>query len=112
MTIGHSQVTDEIQWMNRTDRFSQAILHLHPTQMSATNVGTATMPGVTTMWLGSLGKLLWHGAQALGLADDGGSFRHSMTALTFAQGAVAFATAALIVLARAHRGALGRPRRG
>jgi hypothetical protein len=109
-TAGHFRTTDEGSWMVRSERFSDAIANGDLGNASATKEGVATMPGVTTMWLGSSARVVWSLGGQIGLwSVDSDRFADSATALHLAELAVALASALLIgvivVLARRWAGA-------
>lgn len=81
---GRSITIDEALWLDRSIGFGDALTRLDLAHASATTDGLATMPGVTTMWIGTLARLV-HGGD---LASAGG--------LHLAQLGVALVTAALI----------------
>ena len=96
MTVGHFMTTDEYLWLNRTGTFSDALAHGEFSKMSAGLFFPGTMPGIPTLWLGSLGRLIWSGAKHVGLADGGTPFTSSFVGFAFAQTMVAIATAVLV----------------
>ena len=105
LTAGHFQTADEALWMARSQHFSNALAHGDLGAATATSDGLATMPGVTTMWLGSLSRVVWSGGRSLGVwSTHGEEFADSASALHLAQLAVALAVSLLIgvivVLAR------------
>jgi hypothetical protein len=97
-TAGHFQTIDEFTWMRRSAIFSAAVLHGDFGTASATHGHTATMPGITTMLLGSLTRLIWRTGDKLGFWHADGVFQYSALALHIAQLCVA-ATCALLVAA-------------
>jgi hypothetical protein len=96
MTAGHLQNFDELLWMRRTVDFSDALAGLDFSAASAATEGGATMPGVTTMWLGTVARGVWELGGALGTMDAQGSFADSAVGLDLSQLAVAAATSILI----------------
>lgn len=98
LTIGRFFNLDESLWMGRSERFSDALLHLDLAHMSATRPLTGTMPGIPTVWLGSLGRLIWSLGGVLGIVDPGQRFSQSASAYVTAQAMVGIATALLIGL--------------
>jgi hypothetical protein len=99
LTAGNFQTTDEFTWMARSQRFSNAIAHGDLGGASATRDALATMPGVTTMWLGSLARVVWSFGDRVGIwSTDGEQFANSAIGLHLAQLAVALASAVLIGL--------------
>lgn len=104
LTIGHFETVDEVHWMRRSGTFSDAITNFDPASASVTGSpnlfgGTlATMPGVPTMWLGSISRMVWGAGRSLGLWSDDSPFRSSPSGLTVAQLSVALATSLLIGL--------------
>ncbi|MBP7928634.1 MAG: hypothetical protein KA110_01545 [Acidimicrobiia bacterium] len=97
-TAGTFITIDEALWMRRSERFSDALTSFNLKGMSASFGEPATMPGVPTMWLGSIGRLFWGIGKSIGLIDDTLPFGESYKALAVAQVVVCFATAALIAL--------------
>jgi hypothetical protein len=99
ITTGRFQTADEVAWMRRSFSFGNALLRLDPASASATTGPLATMPGVTTMWLGTAAGATRALATRLGLtADDGVVFTESRLALHLSQLAVAVTTSMLIGL--------------
>jgi hypothetical protein len=98
LTAGRFQTNDEVLWMERSRAFSEALLHFNPAAASATTGVLSTMPGVTTMWLGTAARLAWSLAVSLGLVDGHAPFTASPAALHLAQLSVAAMTSALIGL--------------
>ncbi len=98
-----NETYDENLWIHRSDSFSHAIVHLNLAQASAGDPSlklvNPTMPGVTTMWAGVIGRQIARTSGALGLSEPirGPSFE-SPQALRAAQGVIAFLCAALLVL--------------
>jgi hypothetical protein len=97
LTAGHFQGIDEVTWMARSGRFATALLELDPASASASTEDAATMPGITTMWLGTIAGGAWRAGRALGLIDDP-KFSESAAGILLSQLAVAVATSALIGL--------------
>jgi hypothetical protein len=97
LTVGHFATTDEPAWLLRTMGFSGAIVDGNLEGATASTGQLATMPGVTTMWLGSLGRLTSAIFDALGISYGDDTFV-SMAGLGLAQAMVALATAALVTL--------------
>ena len=94
LTAGRYVTTDEFVWMNRTVRFSDALLDLDLSNASASVGEPATMPGSSTMWLGTVGRVLWKVASLIGLVDSNEFFGRD--GLAVAQSTVAVATALLV----------------
>ena len=71
-TVGNFETIDEILWTRRVQVFSDALTNFEPSKASVTGApnlfgGTlATMPGVPTMWLGSIGRLVWGIGRSVG----------------------------------------------
>ncbi|MGK2949856.1 MAG: glycosyltransferase family 39 protein [Acidimicrobiales bacterium] len=64
-------VADEQLWLARSQAFSEALADGRLTDMtSAGSADGATMPGVTTMWVGTLARAAGSAAHALGLLED------------------------------------------
>lgn len=97
-TVGHFFNLDEVLWMSRSMAFSDALIDLDPSKMSAIKPLTGTMPGIPTVWLGSLARLVWNLGTAIGLVDPGQHFAESASGFATAQAMVACATAVLIGL--------------
>ena len=99
LTTGRFETTDEVQWMYRSRSFGDALLRLDPAAASTTTSGEmTTMPGVTTMWVGTAARAVrWSGAR-LGLTDDAVEFTASPLGLHLAQLGVACVTSLLIGL--------------
>jgi len=95
LTAGNYVTTDEGIWMLRTVNFSDALLDGNFADATASKGGPATMPGGPTMWLGSLGRLVWSIGQSMGLVDNDDAFI-SLSGLHLAQTMVALATSLLI----------------
>ncbi len=98
LTVGHAFNIDEWLWMHRSVVFSNALLGADPGAMSADEPLPGTMPGIPTVWLGSLGRLLWNIAKTLGIVDTQESFLQAASGYTCAQIVVAIATSLLIGL--------------
>jgi hypothetical protein len=70
-----TQTFDERSWMARSAQFRQALLDIEPSRATAAADGQlATMPGVTTMWSGTVGRQAAELGRSLGIvsADDRG----------------------------------------
>lgn len=98
LTIGNFVTKDEKFWMVRSNRFADALMGGRLDEASVTLGERATMPGVSTMWLGSLGRLVWSVGQDLGLVDEQQEFVTSLSGLWTSQAMVAIATALLVTL--------------
>lgn len=98
LTAGTFVTVDEATWMRRSQRFSDALTNFDLAGMSASLGERATMPGIPTMWLGSIGRVVWGAGKWLGLIDDPWSFDESYKALAVSQIVVGVATAALTAL--------------
>jgi hypothetical protein len=96
VTAGTFQTTDETLWIVRTTTFSDGLMSLDPSRMSASRDALATMPGVTTMWVGSIGRLLWAAADALGLREGSEALAASRSGMAFTHVVMAVVTSALI----------------
>ncbi len=99
LTAGHFRTWDETLWMARSVRFSGAVAAGNPVDASASaGWDLVTMPGVTTMWIGSVARAVWSGGRHLGLwaRGAGATFDSSRSGLALAQLGVALVTAALI----------------
>lgn len=69
-TAGRYVTTDEPVWMERSERFSDAITQFELSQASASVGEIATMPGAPTMWVGSVARLIWGIGTETGLVDS------------------------------------------
>lgn len=99
LTAGTFQTPDEVLWMRRSYLFSDALTQGRLDEASATAGDLATMPGVTTMWLGSIARGVWAAGRDAGLwSEKSMQFGESMSSVTVAQAAYGVATAALIAL--------------
>lgn len=103
------ETQDERWWMLRTSKFSDALHAGDPSDMSVALRGISfpqTMPGVTTMWVGTLARWVWGAGRELGLwsgsdpVEHGGgdTFETTRSGLQAAQVSMALATALLIGL--------------
>jgi hypothetical protein len=98
LTAGHFRTWDETLWMARSLRFSGAAATGNAADASASaGWDLVTMPGVTTMWIGSAARAVWSGGRQLGLwaGGEGSTFDSSRSGLALAQLGVAVVTAAL-----------------
>ncbi|MGE0519700.1 MAG: hypothetical protein AB7P78_11960 [Candidatus Binatia bacterium] len=96
-TAGRYSTADEPLWMRRTQQFGDAILRRDFAAASATTGQQATMPGVTTMWIGNATRALSWVAVRYGLAAPSQQpFAVSPQALHGAQLGVAVTTSALV----------------
>lgn len=98
LTVGHFANPDETLWMLRTDTFSRALIHGNLRDMDALHPIAGTVPGITTVWLGTVGRAVWELGGAVGLVDPGTPFVTSSSAYTAAQSVVAVVTSVLIGL--------------
>lgn len=96
LTAGRYVTTDEFVWMSRTVRFSDALAGLDLSNATASVGEPATMPGSSTMWLGTVGRALWGLASWAGVIDSGEFVGRD--GLAFAQATVGIATALLVGL--------------
>lgn len=92
-STGRFIITDSVIWQQRTDRFSSAIASGRFSDATASFGGDATMPGGTTMWIGTFSRLVHRAAEAFGLAED-----TRWSTQTYHQVGMAVATALLVVL--------------
>jgi hypothetical protein len=99
------EVADERSWTRRSSFFWEALASGNLGAASASPNGEkATMPGVTTMWIGTLGRGLWGAGRKLGLWDvpessERGGFRDfigTRTGLDVAQGCMAVVVVVLL----------------
>lgn len=96
-STGHMTV-DETLWIDRTTRFGDAITTWNPARASATNDGVATMPGVTTMWVGNIARVLHSAARSIGLVSQDSDFATSPSGILFAEVCMAVLSSILIGL--------------
>ena len=94
LTAGQYVTTDEPTWLRRSTRFSDAIAHGNFSRATASLGEPATMPGGPTMWVGSMGRVVWNLAHDLGVVDSE-SFA-SADGLAICQVLVALVTSMLI----------------
>jgi hypothetical protein len=91
---------DEPRWMERSATFHQAVRFSHFESASATTIvigDAATMPGVTTMWVGAAAQSVWTLGQKVGvLPDADGPFATDPVGLDVAQTAMALVVALTI----------------
>lgn len=100
-TAGHFRTWDEPNWMLRSVRFSTAVATGRFDHASATpGWGVATMPGITTMTIGSVAHAIWWVGRAAGLwaTAPGDRFELSGSGLLLAHLGAATVNAALIAL--------------
>jgi hypothetical protein len=96
-SAGSFGTIDEVRWMQRSDRFIDAVVHLDFANASSTVSGLATMPGITTVWVGGIARGLWSLFDAVGIGDSTNlPFESSPFAWTLAQ-LVAAAVSALLI---------------
>jgi hypothetical protein len=101
LTAGAYSGPDEFLWMLRSRRFLDAVIQGEPSVASATNGEPATMPGVTTMWVGSAARTVWLWGVELGVigdADIEAGFANSRSGLFLAQLMMGLVTAALVAV--------------
>lgn len=102
MTAGHYVGPDEYAWTMRSSGFSDAIARGDWDHATALLFGrTGTMPGVTTMWVGSAARTLWSWGARLGLwsdADVQAGFAGSWSGLRMSQTVMGVVTAALVAV--------------
>jgi 4-amino-4-deoxy-L-arabinose transferase-like glycosyltransferase len=96
-SAGHFYTTDEVLWMARSDRFFHAITTLDVANASSTVNGRGTMPGITTVWVGSAARALWSVLGHLGVSDSRKlPFQASPLGFTIAQVLSALVSALII----------------
>lgn len=101
LTAGAYSGPDEFLWMLRSRRFLDAVIQGEPSIASASNGEPATMPGVTTMWVGSAARTVWLWGVELGVVGDAdvqAGFANSRSGLMLAQLMMGLVTAALVAL--------------
>lgn len=89
---------DEAHWMSRSQGFSDALMGLDPSGLTASREGTATMPGILTMWVGTAARVALWLADKVGVLDSSGPFNRNWSGLGLAQLIAACVNAALIVV--------------
>lgn len=103
--VADIRTADEDLWMGRSLEFSDAITSGDLTKASATTYllpgveGSGTMPGVTTMWIGTLARGLWGAGRAVGLwatRDGDHHFATAESGWVAAQATMAVVTSALV----------------
>jgi len=101
------ETADERGWMIRSSRFWGALSKLDFGGTSASSQGMGdSLPGVTTMWVGTIGRGLWSAGAAFGLWDQtdpasrGGAsgFTYTRSGLNVAQLSMALVTSLIIAL--------------
>ena len=98
LTAGHHLTYDELVWMRRTVRYSDALSTANLAGMTAaTGDQVATLPGVPTMIVGSIARFFYGAGQKIGVVSDE-PFAQAWTGLQSAQIALAIATSLLIGL--------------
>lgn len=97
-TAGHFQTTDEVFWLLRSEAFSDGLMSASPSQMTASRGEPVTMPGILTMWVGSIGRFLWAAADVMGLRRGDVSFSSSRAGMAIAHVVMAVATSAVIAV--------------
>ena len=98
LTAGHHLTYDEVLWMRRTIRYSDALTTADLAGMTvATGDQVATLPGVPTMIVGSIARLFYGIGQKLGVVSDE-PFAQAWTGLQSAQIALAIVTSLLVGL--------------
>lgn len=98
VTAGNFQTIDESGWLERSERFAAALTGGDPASMTVIADKASTMPGITTMWVGTLAKGLFELGGILGLVPDGTLFVWSTQGVALAQGTMAVATTGLVGL--------------
>jgi len=93
-TIGNHNTSDEDTWLFRSDAFADSLAGGQPSGMYSRPVfglDVSTMPGGTTMWIGTLARSV---DRTIG--DDAGTLQQSSSGHELAQAGVALATSILI----------------
>lgn len=101
LTAGRFTTIDEPLWRRRSSNFVDALgsgSFGDASAISSEDGGTATMPGVTTMWIGSFARGVWSSGRAQGRWPDDVAFAGSPSGLAIAQASMALVTSVLIGL--------------
>ncbi len=98
--LGDFRTTDERTWLFLSATFDDAVEHGRPGDMTAGGQDLATMPGVTTMWIGTAAIRTWNLGAALGVVPHStwAALVGPLSVLDLAQVYMGFATAALVAL--------------
>lgn len=100
LTAGHLMSWDERLWLARSEQFSQAVVSLDLGDATASpDQRLATMPGVPTMWVGTVARWIWLAGRSLSLwSSEDETFVTSVAALRISQVLMALVVSALIGL--------------
>lgn len=99
LTAGRFQTVDEVMWMIRSEHFSDAVAAGRLSDASAYSGEIATMPGVTTMWVGTLGRIVWSAGRELDLWSEAGvAFGQTRASIAISQMCMAVAAAASVTV--------------
>jgi 4-amino-4-deoxy-L-arabinose transferase-like glycosyltransferase len=97
---GHMVTTDETNWMGRSYLFHEALTSADFASASAMSTAVApdadaTMPGVTTMWVGAVAQSLWSVGDDTGLVGEaeGATYLTDPSGLDLAQTTMALVAA-------------------
>jgi hypothetical protein len=93
------QSGSERLWLGRSQHYARHFLQLDLDGATSTVRGRATMPGISTVVVGGVARVLWGGARDLGVASFPGElFSESRSGLVLSQLLMSAATAGLVVL--------------
>lgn len=100
LTVGHFTMYDEPVWRRRSSDFIDAVSSGSFGDASAVGSRSrATMPGVTTMWIGSFARGVWASGRSLGLwSNNEVAFTDSPGGLAIAQASMAVVVSVLLGL--------------
>ena len=98
--LGDFRTTDERTWLVLSATFDEAVEQGRPADTTVGGPDLATMPGVTTMMIGTAAIRTWNLGAALGVVPHSteAALVGSLTVLDLAQIFMGFATAALVAL--------------
>lgn len=98
LSAGKSMTSDEGLWLERTVRFGDAIVAGDLARASASVDKVATMPGVTTMWIGNLARGFHRLGKLVGLVGGDADFGTDHSGFVAAQMTMGVVTALLVGL--------------
>ncbi len=95
---GHASGSESL-WLGRSQHYAHHLLELDLPGITSTEHGRATMPGITTVVVGGIARVIWGGARDLGVISHPGELvSQSRSALVLSELLMSAATAGLIVL--------------